>query len=93
MQGQGFTKKDWMFFRNKIADWQETYMDMLNKEYIEISIRIMGELILVRPNDLYEEQVMSYREERLKNGDGFDGCAGLENVQSFSERIDFERRL
>lgn len=53
----------------------------------------MKELILVRPTDLYEEQVMSYREEMLKNGDSFDGCAGLENVQSFSEWIDFERRL
>lgn len=53
----------------------------------------MGELILVRPTDLYEEQVMSYREEMLKNEDSFDGCAGLENVQSFSEWIDFEGRL
>ncbi len=53
----------------------------------------MRELILVRPTDLYEEQVMSYREEMLKNGDSFDGCAGLENVQSFLEWIDFERRL
>lgn len=53
----------------------------------------MGELILVRPTGLYEEQVMSYRQEMLKNGDSFDGCAGLENVQSFSEWIDFETRL
>lgn len=29
----------------------------------------------------------------LKNRDSFDGCAGLENVQSFSEWIDFEGRL
>lgn len=43
----------------------------------------MRELILVRPTDLYEEQVMSYCEEMLKNEDSFDGCAGLENVQSF----------
>lgn len=53
----------------------------------------MGELILVRPSDLYEEQVMSYREEMLKNGDSFDGCAGLEDVHSFSEWLDFEGRL
>lgn len=53
----------------------------------------MRELILVRPTDLYEEQVMSYCEEMLKNEDSFDGCAGLENVQSFSEQIDFEGRL
>lgn len=36
MQEQGFTKKDWLLFRNKIAGWQENYMDKLNKEYIEL---------------------------------------------------------
>ena len=36
MQERGFTEKDWKLFRNKIADWQETYMDRLNKEYIEL---------------------------------------------------------
>lgn len=36
MQEQRFTKKDWQLFRNKIADWQENYMDKLNKEYIEL---------------------------------------------------------
>lgn len=36
MQEQRFTKRDWTLFRNKIADWQEAYMDRLNKEYIEL---------------------------------------------------------
>lgn len=36
MQEQKFTKKDWTLFRNKIADWQEAFMDRLNKEYIEL---------------------------------------------------------
>lgn len=36
MNGQRFTKKDWTLFRNKISDWQEAYMDRLNKEYIEL---------------------------------------------------------
>lgn len=36
MQEKGFTKKDWTLFRNKIVDWQEAYMDRLNKEYIEL---------------------------------------------------------
>ena len=53
----------------------------------------MRELILVRPSELYEEQVMSYKEEMSQNGDSFDGCAGLEDVDSFDEWIDFERRL
>ncbi len=33
---QGFTEVDWKLFRNKIVEWQEAYMDKLNKEYIEI---------------------------------------------------------
>ncbi len=53
----------------------------------------MHELMLVRPSKLYAEQVMSYKEEMLQCGDSFDGCAGLEDVQSFDEWIDFERRL
>lgn len=36
MQERGFTEKDWKLFRNKIADWQEAYMDRLNKEYIHL---------------------------------------------------------
>ena len=27
MSEYGFTKKDWVLFREKIADWQEAYMD------------------------------------------------------------------
>lgn len=29
-------KSDWKLFRSKIAEWQEAYMDRLNKEYIEL---------------------------------------------------------
>ena len=31
-----FTKRDWTLFRTKIGDWQEAYMDRLNREYIEL---------------------------------------------------------
>lgn len=48
---------------------------------------------MVRPTERFAEQVMAYRAEMLRNGDSFDGCAGLEDVQSFDEWIDFERRL
>ena len=53
----------------------------------------MCELMLIRPSKVYEEQVMSCKEEMLQKGDSFDGCAGLEDVSSFDEWIDFERRL
>lgn len=30
------TKQDWNLFRNKIAAWQEVYMEQLNQEYMDI---------------------------------------------------------
>ena len=53
----------------------------------------MDELMLVSPCERYAGQVMAYREAMQKSGDSFDGCAGLEEVKSFSEWIDFEGRL
>ena len=51
------------------------------------------DLKLVRPIPRYADQVMKYREEMLANEDSFDGCAGLEDVGSFDEWIDFDARL
>jgi hypothetical protein len=36
LQEHRITKVDWTLFKNKIADWQEAYMNKLNKEYIEL---------------------------------------------------------
>ena len=30
------SKKDWKLFREKLAGWQEKYMERLNTEYIEL---------------------------------------------------------
>lgn len=53
----------------------------------------MNRLKLVEPSKEYEEQVMSYREAFLISGDSFDGCAGLEDVKSYEDWLDFENRL
>lgn len=50
-------------------------------------------LELVPPTEEYESRVMSYRAEMLESGDGFDGCAGLETVESYGEWLKFEERL
>lgn len=50
-------------------------------------------LKLVRPTYEYADQVMQYKKAMHENNDSFDGCAGLEEVDSFSEWIDFENRL
>ena len=31
-----FPKSDWKLFRERLPDWQETYMDKLNQEYIQL---------------------------------------------------------
>jgi len=51
------------------------------------------ELISAETAHGYADQVMAYREEMLANGDILHGCAGLEDVQSFWEWIDFDCRL
>ena len=53
----------------------------------------MSELELIRPVSIYAEQVMSYKDEMVHNNDSLDGCAGLEDVKSYNEWIDFEARL
>ena len=51
------------------------------------------ELISAGKACAYAEQVMAYKEEMIANGDILHGCAGLEDVQSFSEWIEFDGRL
>ncbi len=36
VESQHFTSRDWSLFKSRIAEWQETYMDRLNKEYIAL---------------------------------------------------------
>jgi len=50
-------------------------------------------LQLIRPCFAYADQVMQYREAMLANHDSFDGCAGLEETETFAQWIDFENRL
>ena len=50
-------------------------------------------LVLLRPSGKYADQVMAFKDELQKNGDSFDGCAGLEDCASFEEWVRFEERL
>ena len=50
-------------------------------------------ITLIPPSRPYAEQVMAYRAEMLASGDSLDGCAGLEDVRSYEEWVDFEGRL
>ncbi len=48
---------------------------------------------LIRPAEKYAGQVMDFKMALMENNEGFDGCAGLEDVESFEEWLDFEGRL
>lgn len=51
------------------------------------------DLALVKPTRKYASQVRHYKQEMLANNDSLDGCAGLEDTDSFDEWIDFDNRL
>ena len=53
----------------------------------------MNNLILMTPTKEHESQVMEFREEMLKNGEGFYGCSGLNSVSSYDDWLDFEGRF
>ena len=55
----------------------------MNKERLELII----------PTSEYKEQVMKYRKIFLENEESFDGCAGLEECNTYEEWLDFENRL
>ena len=62
MQEQRFTEKDWKLFRSEIADWQESYMNKLNREYIAILSEDAN------PSDKFWKLDKRIKEDRKKAG-------------------------
>lgn len=62
MQEQRFTKKDWALFKNKIVDWQESYMNRLNNEYLELLNEDAN------PSDKFWRLDKRIKEDRKKTG-------------------------
>ena len=56
------TKQDWQLFRQKLPDWQEAYMDRLNREYIEI---LAGE---GNPSDKFWALEKRIRQDKRSSG-------------------------
>lgn len=57
------SKKDWKLYREKIAGWQERYMDRLNKEYIAILSSGEG-----NPSDRFWELEARIKKDRRHPG-------------------------
>lgn len=49
------SKKDWKLFREKLAGWQENYMEHLNKKYIALLMQMIGMQQIKRTLPFYEE--------------------------------------
>ena len=97
MQRQEFTKKDWTLFKNKIANWQESYMDRLNKEYIDLLSEDGN------PSEKFWRLNKRIKEDRKKTGVQLemsrsnliyniislinDGAISFEDLQEFSDEL------
>ena len=66
---------------------RELYHIVKEKEKKRMNIR------LEVPALKHEEQVMEMKRIFLENNEDFDGCAGLENCNTYEEWLDFDRRL
>ena len=53
---------------------------------------VMDILELVEPTMDYKDQVLAFKAEMLEYGGGFDGCAGLEDTDTYEEWLDFRGR-
>ena len=92
-----FTKKDWALFREKVDDWQEAYMDKLNKEYIEL---LTGD---GRPSEKFwalEERIRNDKKDtgvqlRMSHSNFIynivslmnEGAITMENLEEFSDEL------
>ena len=97
MQEERFTKKDWTLFRNRIADWQEAYMNRLNKEYIELLSEDAN------PSEKFWRLDKKIKEDRKKTGVQLemsrsnliyniislinDGAISFEDLEEFSDEL------
>ena len=97
MQEHGFKKRDWTLFKNKIADWQESYMDGLNKEYIELLSEDAN------PSEKFWRLDKRIKEDRKKTGVQLemsrsklisniislinDGAISYEDLEEFSDEL------
>ena len=57
------SKRDWKLYREKIAQWQENYMDRLIKEYIELLRSKEG-----NPSDRFWELEKRIKQDRRHPG-------------------------
>lgn len=97
MQEQRFTKADWTLFKNKIVDWQEAYMNKLNKEYIELLSEDAN------PSEKFWKLDKRIKADRKKTGVQLemsrsnliynllslinDGAIGFEDLEEFSDEL------
>jgi hypothetical protein len=104
-----FPKSDWKLFREKLPDWQETYMDKLNQEYIQLlsGDDCPSEKFWKLDKRIKEDKKSPGVQLRISRSDLFftllallnDGVIGLDDLADFSDdlketaRMFYERQL
>ena len=53
----------------------------------------MEKIILVKPSIEYKNEIMSYKKVFEENAQNFDGCARIEDLNSYNEWLDFNKRF
>ncbi|MFA5577732.1 MAG: multidrug transporter [Tissierellaceae bacterium] len=97
MKEKAFIKNDWIIFRNKITNWQEAYMDRLNKEYIDLLSEDAN------PSEKFWRLDKRIKEDRKKTGVQLemsrlnliysiislinDGAISFEDLEEFSDEL------
>jgi len=97
LKEKAFIKNDWIIFRNKITNWQEAYMDRLNKEYIDLLSEDAN------PSEKFWRLDKRIKEDRKKTGVQLemsrlnliysiislinDGAISFEDLEEFSDEL------
>ena len=91
------SKKDWKLFREKIGQWQESYMDKLTKEYAEMLTRsgAASEKFWALDKRIKEDKKRPGVQLSLRKSDVDlhiamlinDGVIGFADIEDFSEEL------
>ena len=68
MRNLGFSEKDWKLFRSKIADWQEGYMEKLERGYVELLTGAIKMEDLDDFSDEFKDTIRAYTDRNFLNG-------------------------
>lgn len=91
IEGQNIARNIELYMQNYcgcIFSEEERYMYKIINEFEKKS-----PLKLLKPTTMFKNQIIKYREAFLSANERLDGCAGLEDCETYEEWINFSERL